>query len=77
MQTVAWRRAPKPLLGPSSLPEQSWHDQRVNQAWLGAGEGVQRSAGRAVQAAFLGLAARCSRLFRCFWSRGAAGEWWS
>lgn len=56
----------------------------MNKAWQGAGEGVQRSAERAVQAACLGLHARCSQailpghsLFHFLWSRGAAGsEWW-
>lgn len=53
----------------------------MNKDWQSAGEGVQRSAERAVQAAFLGLAARCSqailpgpRLFHLPWSRGAAGS---
>ena len=53
----------------------------MNKAWQSAGEGVQRSAERAVQAACLGLHARCSQailpghsLFHFLWSREGSRE---
>lgn len=72
---------PPPGTGPRSAarprlpPGASWHRGRMNQAWLGAWAGVQRSADRAVQAAFSGFAARDRRAVPLPLEQGGSQAW--